>query len=285
MMREEEKIGREEEKGRRGEEEIFFPPVVDGELLEAAPVGVIVVDDEEPTAVAPRVKDRSLKIEDRRSKTEDRRPNSQAALRNYLFLPFVFLTVALLGGLRLSSADAAFVFWRPALFCLIAAAILLVLFFRARLIRFEDWFSEDFPTLRNLANGAVLITLFAASAQVFNALLPEQGLPFWVFAFCFFWTLWNNLFADFETKKLLQSLGAMFGLAFVVKYLILANLAAPAADSWWQGILQNPTKEGLTWLLDLPRFSAGTGYIQFFTVVFYLLGLFLFPAGARAKEN
>jgi hypothetical protein len=131
----------------------------------------------------------------------------------------------------------------------------------------------------------VLLTLFAASAQIFNALLPEAGLPFWVFAFCFFWTLWNNLFADFDTKKLLRSLGALFGLAFVVKYLILANLAAPAAESWWQGILQNPTKEALTWLLDLPRFSAGTGYIQFFTVIFYLLGLFLLPPRPAGKNG
>ena len=66
-----------------------------------------------------------------------------------------------------------------------------------------------------MANGAVLVTLFFASAQIFNSLLPEQGLPFWIFAFCFFWTLWNNLFADFDTRKLLKSLGAMFGLAFL----------------------------------------------------------------------
>ena len=131
------------------------------------------------------------------------------------------------------------------------------------------------------SNGAVLLKLFAASAQIFNALLPEQGLPFWVFAFCFFWTLWNNLFADFDVKKLLRSLGALFGLAFVVKYLILANLTAPASEGWLQGIFQNPTKEAFTWLLDLPRFSAGTGYIQFFTVAFYLLGLFLLPNSTK----
>lgn len=160
----------------------------------------------------------------------------------------------------------------------------MVLFFRAGLIRFEGWFSEDFSTLKNIANGTVLVTLFAASAQIFNALLPEQGLPFWVFAFCFFWTLWNNLFADFDTKKLLKSLGALFGLAFVVKYLILANLTAPASESWLQGIFQNPTKEAFTWLLDLPRFSAGTGYIQFFTVIFYLLGLFLLPDSSETKD-
>ena len=203
--------------------------------------------------------------------------DSQRFYLLYFFIPFVFLTVALLGGLRLSSADNAFIFLTPALFCLIFAVILLLLFFRAGLVKLDGWFSEDFPLIKNLANASVLVTLFAASTQLFNSLLPEQGLPFWVVAFCFFWTLWNNLFADFDTKKLLQSLGGLFGLAFVVKYLILANLAAPASDGWIRGMLENPTKEAFTWLLELPRFSSGTGYIQFFAAAFYLIGLYLLP--------
>ena len=198
----------------------------------------------------------------------------------YLFLPFVFLTVTLLGGLRLSSADNAFIFLTPALFCLIFAVILLVLFFRAGLVKLDGWFSEDFPLVKNLADASVLLTLFAATTQLFNSLLPEQGLPFWIVAFCFFWTLWNNLFADFDTKKLLRSLGGLFGLAFVVKYLVLANLTAPTSESWLRSIIENPAKEAFTWLLDLPQFSAGTGYIQFFAVILYLIGLFLLPPTA-----
>ena len=211
--------------------------------------------------------------------------NRQRSLLYYLVLPFVFLTVALLGGLRLSSPDASFIFLKPPLLCLIFAAILLSLFFRAGLLRIDGWFSENFSTIKNVANGAVLVSLFAGTAQLFNSLLPEQGLPFWVVGFCFFWTLWNNLFADFDTKKLLQSLGGLFGLAFVAKYLVLANLTAPASESWLQGIFENPGKEAFTWALDLPRFSAGTGYIQFFTIAFYLLGLFLLPASTRDPDR
>jgi hypothetical protein len=262
---------------------LFKPEIVEGELVESFPAEI--EEPEEQTIVSAKkqiVKDRGPEIE---ARPQIQNPKSRIQnQRVYLLLPFVFLTVALLGGWRLATPDNAFVFWRPALFCLISAAILMVLFFRARLIRLEDWFSEEFATLKNVANGAVMLTLFAASTQIFNALLPEQGLPFWIFAFCFFWTLWNNLFADFDTKKLLRSLGALFGLAFVVKYLILANLTAPANESWLQGILQNPTKEAFTWLLDLPRFGGGTGYIQFFTVVFYLLGLYLLPASSNAKS-
>ncbi len=200
----------------------------------------------------------------------------------YLFLPFIFLTVTLLGGLRLGSADNAFIFLKPALICLVFATILIVLFFRSGLMRLDGWFSEDFSSVKNVADAAVLLTLFAASTQLFNSMLPEKGLPFWVIAFCFFWTLWNNLFAEFDTKKLLRSLGALFGLAFVVKYLVLANLTAPTGENWLMSIIQNPTKEAFTWLLDLPRYASGTGYIQFFALALYLIGLFLMP---QTTEN
>ncbi len=241
-------------------------PAIDGELLE--------VSDDEKTVL-------------RRERTEiQTSPNQSSRLTvNYIFLPLLFLTVALLGGLRLNAADNAFVFLKPALICLIFASVLLILFFRANLLRLDGWFSDSFSTLKNTANVMVLVALFAASTQIFNALLPERGLPFWIVAFCFFWTLWNNLFAEFDVKRLLQSLGGLFGLAFVVKYLVLANLAAPTSSSWWRAIIENPAQETFTWLFDLPRFSAGTGYIQFFAVIFYLLGLFLLPSATPKSER
>ena len=241
-------------------------PFVNGELVETSP-------DEEVVTILKTKNRKRLSIpttEDQKPKTEN-----QKYFLQYIVLPLIFLTAALLGGLRISAVDASFLFLKPPLVCLIFAVILLVLFFRANLIRLNGWFSENFSTLKNVANACVLLTLFFASTQIFNSLLPEKGLPFWVVAFCFFWTLWNNLFAEFDTKRLVQSLGGMFGLAFVVKYLVLAGLTAPANQSWIQGIFENPTQEAFTWLLDLPKFAAATGYIQFFALVFYLIGLFL----------
>jgi len=203
----------------------------------------------------------------------------------YVLLPVIFLTVTLLGGLRIAGEDGALIFHRPALVCLIFASILLVLFARSRVFELDGWFSESFPTLKNVANGFTVATLFAAATQVFNSLLPEQGLPFWIIAFCFFWTLWNNLFADFDTKKLFRSLGGLFGLAFVAKYLILANLTAPAGRSWFEALTENPGQEAITRLLDLPRYSGSTGYIQFFAISFFLLGLYLFPSSTREKTH
>jgi hypothetical protein len=244
-------------------EEVSF---VDGELLENSP-------DEEVITLIKTKNRKRLSIptsEDQKPKTDN-----QKFFLQYIILPLIFLNVALLGGLRLNAPDNSFLFLKPPLVCLIFASILLILFFRANLIRLNGWFSESFSTLKNIANACVLLTLFFASTQIFNSLLPEKGLPFWTIAFCFFWTLWNNLFAEFDTKRLVQSLGGMFGLAFVVKYLFLAGLTAPANKSWIQGIFENPTQEAFTWLLDLPKFASATGYIQFFALVFYLIGLFL----------
>ncbi|MDQ3711278.1 MAG: hypothetical protein M3388_03570 [Acidobacteriota bacterium] len=244
---------------------------VDGELLE------IPIDEKLIEKKHTKI---STEIETSKTKNEN-----QKSYLQYVLLPLIFLTVALLGGLRISQSDDAFVFLKPPLVCLIFATILLVLFFRANLIKLNGWFSENFSGLKNVANATILVSLFAASTQVFNALLPERGLPFWIFAFCFFWTLWNNLFAEFDKKRLLQSLGGLFGLAFVVKYLILAGLTAPANKNWIQGIFENPAQEAFTWFLDLPKFAPATGYIQFFTLVFYLIGLFLLKPETRKKDD
>jgi hypothetical protein len=215
----------------------------------------------------------------------ERTQTSQGQFLRYIALPLLFITVALLGGLRLSGLDSSFIFVKPPLLCLIFASIMLALFFRSGLIRLNGWLAEDFPLLKNMANAAILASLFAATTQLFNSLIPERGVPFWIVSFCFFWTLWNNLFAEFDTKKLLRSLGALFGLAFVIKYLVLANLAAPAGRTWFERLTENPGQEAMTWLLDLPSFSAGTGYIQFFAGGLYLLGLFLLPASTRESDR
>lgn len=202
---------------------------------------------------------------------------SRRAYLVYVYLPIVFLTVTLLGGLRFAP-DASFVFIRPSLVCLILAAMLMVLFARAGSVRLRSWFSEDFSLLTNLSSAIVIGSVYAASTQLFNSLIPEQGVPFWVLTFCFFWTLWNNVFAEFDTRRLMKSLAALFALAFVAKYLILLNLASPADQGWAESVLKNPSQSAATWLLDIPRFSSATGYVQFFATALYMLGLYLLPA-------
>lgn len=202
----------------------------------------------------------------------------EASAVRFVVLPLVFLAVTLLGGLRFGEKDSAFIFLVPPLLCLVFAAAVMVLFFRSGLLRLDGWLSEAKSTLENVANAAILVTLFTATVQIFNSLMPEQGLPFWVIGFCFVWTLWNNLFSDFDAAKLTKSLAAMFALAFVAKYLILANLVGPIEGNWLQRMIENPGKETFTWLLDLPRYASATGYVQFFAAVLYFGGLYLTPS-------
>ncbi|MGI9035470.1 MAG: hypothetical protein ACR2GD_05465 [Pyrinomonadaceae bacterium] len=241
-------------------------PIVEGELIEDSGDRNLAKTDE-----------RTLKNKPIKQRTNDKgqRANLQSAYRNYLLVPAIFLVVTLLGGLRISADTNAFLFLKPALVCLIFAAVLMLLFFRVHLLEIDGWFSEKFSTVKNIADAAILFTLFTASAQIFNSLLPEKGLPFWIIALLFFWTLWNNLFSIFNAKRLLQSLGGLFALAFVIKYLVLASLSFTNEPTWTQKILEGVMREASFGLIDLPKFADATGYLQFFALGFYLVGLFL----------
>lgn len=191
----------------------------------------------------------------------------------FILLPLVFLTVALLGGLRVElAAKQNFIFIAPPLVCLILATMLMLLFVRGRLLVLPDWVSNDFPLLTNIANVSTLICVFAGSAQALNSVLPERGLLLWLFSFFFLWTLWNNLFSEFEAKRLLRSLAVLFGTAFLLKHLVLAAFAAPETSIWRKitGLILEGVSLGS---LDVPNFAPLTGYISFFALALYVVGL------------
>ncbi len=207
---------------------------------------------------------------------------ARRAVLHHVFLPTLLLLVALLGGIRFSGRDGSIMFLPPALICLFFAAALIALFLRAGLIDLQGWVSERLSLIGNISNGVTLAALFFASAQIFNSILPEQGLPFWIVSFCVFWTLWNNLFAELNSLKLLRSLTAMFVLAFAVKYLLLANMTKPGNEGWLNSLINNPAQTAATWMLDLPQFDAATGYVQFFTLALFVIALYFIP---RAIED
>src|SRR6185436_12803087 len=155
----------------------------------------------------------------------DERTRRRAVAR-VLLLPLIFLTVALLGGIRVA-VDRTFVFLPPPLVTLVMAALLASLFMRGRLVRLESWLGSRHGVLTNVSHALTLLALFFASAQAFNSVLPEQGLLHWMFAFFFLWTLWNDQFSPFDPFRLLRSLGVLFGTAFVLKHMILASLYSP----------------------------------------------------------
>lgn len=203
------------------------------------------------------------------------------ALVRFIALPMIFLTVALLGGLRVSAEDRVFVFIAPPLITLVLATLLMSLFARGGLIDLKAWLSSSRPALENAAHALTLLALFFASAQAFNSVLPERGLLFWLFSFFFLWTLWNNQFASFDARRLLRSLAVLFGTAFVLKHMLLATLYAP--EGGWLKRLAGVLLEGVSLgTLDAQAFAPATGYISFFTLALYVAGLVLLP---RAPER
>ncbi len=81
--------------------------IIDGELLEVSN------DEEIETEKSDKL---STKIKGQRTKDDEQ---NQTSYLQYIFLPLIFLTVALLGGLRFGATDGVFIFLKPPLVCLI----------------------------------------------------------------------------------------------------------------------------------------------------------------------
>ena len=191
------------------------------------------------------------------------------ALVDFVLLPFLFLTVALLGGLRIGDESRTFIFIAPPLVTLLLAVLSMLLFIRGGLLRLHQWVGGDLPPLTNVAHVWMFITIFFATAQAFNSVLPERGLLHWLFSFFFLWTLWNNQFSSFDARRLLRSLAILFGTAFILKHMLLASLYNP--EGGWLKRVAGTLLQGVA--LDAPGFAPATGYIAFFTLALYVVGL------------
>ncbi len=207
--------------------------------------------------------------------------SSNRALLDHVALPVLFLTVVLLGGLRVGADDQAFIFVAPPLVTLVLALLLMLLLVRGRLIRLHQWVSSELPPLTNVVHIWMLITLFFASAQAFNSVLPERGLLHWLFSFFFLWTLWNNQFSSFDPRRLLRSLAVLFGTAFVLKHMLLASLYS--SEGGWLKRVAGTLLQGVSLgTIEASNFAPATGYISFFTLTLYVAGLILL---AFAKKD
>lgn len=196
-----------------------------------------------------------------------------ALLLRHLGLPMIFLVVALLGGLRFAAGDQALRFVPPPLTTLLLASATLLLFGRARLVDVgRDWIGPARAPVENISNGLTLVALFAATVQVFNAVMPEDALFFAVFTVVLALVLWNSLLSTTLPHRLVVSLGGVLLAGFVVKYLLLAALFEPGesvARSIVQSVLRGVTLGGL----DSEPYSRATGYTAFACVSLYLVGL------------
>src|SRR5207237_8320300 len=104
-----------------------------------------------------------------------------STVREAIVLPFAFLTVACLCGLRVGSTTVRV---PPPRISLVLGVMLLSALVRAHVFAPAAILASDRTPLENLSGLAVLAAMFAASAQVFTLVTPEHGLLHAVFSIC-----------------------------------------------------------------------------------------------------
>lgn len=212
-------------------------------------------------------------------------PSRNRALLRYILLPMIFMIVALLGGLRIDAESYSFVFVPPPLITLILSMLLMILFVRGHIIEWRSWIRSDQPALTNISHMLTLLTLYFASAQAFNSVLPERGLIFWLFSFFFLWTLLNNQFSNFDARRLLRSLVILFSTAFFLKHMLLASLFSPGGGGFGKWLVSKVVDISTLGTIDFLLFAPATGYISFFTLALYVLGLILLTPSPEPEED
>ncbi len=203
---------------------------------------------------------------------------------SYIIVPFIFLTVALVGGVRITVENHELQFIGPQLVSLILAAFAMILFARGGLVELPRYVGEHRGLLDNASGVVSLVSLYFATVQIFNSVTPERGLLNFFFYLFYFLIFWNNLFVVFNPARLAKSLATVLGASFLLKYLVLADLFAPT-ESWAKYILQRLMQTASLGALDYQAFAPATGYIGFAALALYLLGLYLIaPPVDRAEE-
>ena len=191
-----------------------------------------------------------------------------------VYLPLMFLTVALLGGLRV---DDRVTFVPPPLFALVLGMMLFGVLVRGRVLAPERLMSASRLPLENLNGLVVILSTFFAAAQVFNLVTPESGLPFLLFNVFLFVLLVNTLAAFPDRVSVLRSMAVITGAAFILKFIVLGALSDPG-----EGVLKRVLYvllEGVTLgTLSQPVLHPAAGYIAFATLALFLVGLAMLPA-------
>jgi hypothetical protein len=196
-------------------------------------------------------------------------------------LPVIFLTVAFGGGLRVSAANHQLVFLPPSLMALVLALLLVGALVRTGTLVPDALMHTQRPALANTSGLFVIVTLFFAAAQVFNTTTPEVGLLQFIGNVFFLLLLWNTVAAQPDRRRMIASLIVIFGGAFVVKYVVLAALYDPAGGLTKRVLmtmLEGVTLGGLTYQATAPA----TGYVAFFSVLLFLIGVTLLPPQAES---
>lgn len=194
--------------------------------------------------------------------------------REAVFLPFAFLTVALLGGFN----PGSLLTWTPpSLFSLVLAVMLVGALVRSGALAPERLLHGNRPVLANANGIVVLASLFAASAQLANMLTPRSGLPLLIVGLVLFLLVVNTLVMSPDRVRLLRSLAVVTGSAFLLKFVVLAALADPDGGRTKRVLLALFDAATLGTISQAPAHPAA-GYVAFFMTLLYLIAVATLPS-------
>jgi hypothetical protein len=203
-----------------------------------------------------------------------------SAAREAFYLPLLFLTVVLLGGMRIFDRIALL---PPSLFSLVLGILLLGVLVKCGALAPELLMHAARPALANLNGFVVMLTTFLASTQAFSLATPDAGLPNLLFSVFFLVLLLNTLAASPDRVRVLRSLMVIFGSAFILKFIVLAAVSDPEGGRLRRVLLA--LLEGVTLgTLTQPVAHPAAGYVAFFTLILFLTALALLPKRAVSSQ-
>lgn len=196
-------------------------------------------------------------------------------VREAVVLPSIFLTVALLGGLRVATTVKLVA---PSLTALLLAMLLIATLVRGRVFLSAAFMHVARTPVENASGIVVLLTLFAATAQAISLLLPDRGLLHAGFAIFFFCQLMTMNAMGPDRVATLRSVFVLFGSLFVLRHIVIEAMYAPERGLLHRVLTTLMSGASLGGITYEPN-AAVTGYVAFLTLLLYLIGLWLLPAG------
>ena len=195
-------------------------------------------------------------------------------VREAFVLPLLFLTIALFGGLDPGASDP----WNPpSIFSLVLAVMVMAALVRSGTLAPDRLIHPSRPIVANANGFVVLLSLFAAAAQVLNMLTPRSGLPSLIVGVVLVVLLLNTLVMSPDRPRLLRSFAVVTASAFVLKFVLLASLA-DAGGGRTQRVLLALFDVATLGTISQPPLHPTAGYWAFLIVLLFLTGVALLPS-------
>jgi hypothetical protein len=197
-----------------------------------------------------------------------------SSVREAIVLPLLLLTATLMAGVQ---PGAPLVFVPPTPYSLVLGTLVVAALIRSGALDPARLLHGSRPILANANGAVVLIALLVAAAAVLTMITPGSGLPrFFVAAFLFVLLL-NTIVAQPDRVRLLRSLAVILGAGLILKFVVLAALAEPAASA---------TGRVLVAVFDAATFGSiaqvqqpsSAGYLAFAAIALLLGAAALLPA-------